>query len=126
MRALISIVIALVIAFGIYRLYLTRVQPEGHGTAPTQAITITGVQNDLLAIAQAERLYLAEHGSYASLEELISSGALLMQKPGREGYTYSVETSANSFTVTARYSGPPGQRYPTLAIDQTMQILRLD
>ncbi len=126
MRALISIVIALAIAFGIYRLYLTRVQPAGSGTAPTQAITITGVQNDLLAIAQAERLYLAEHGSYASLEELISSGALLMEKPGRDGYSYSVETTATSFTVTARYSGPPGPSYPMLTIDQTMAIRRVE
>ena len=126
MRTLISIVIALAIAFAVYRLYLTRVQPAGRGTAPTQAITITGVENDLLAIAQAERLYFAEHGSYASLDELISSGALLTQKPGRGGYTYSVETTGNSFTVTARYSGPPGPRYPTLAIDQTMQIRRIE
>src|SRR3970282_1341918 len=104
MRALISFVIALVIAFGIYRLYLTRVQPEGHGTAPTQAITITGVQNDLLAIAKAELIYFAEHGSYASIEDLISRGTLFMAKPGRDGYTYSLETAANSFTVTARHS----------------------
>ena len=126
MRTVISIAIVLLIAFGIYRLYLTRVQPEGHGTAPTQAITITGVQNDLLAIAQAERIYFAEHGSYASIEDLISRGTLFMAKPGRDGYTYSLETSGNSFTVTARHSGPPGQRYPTLAIDQTMQIRRLE
>jgi hypothetical protein len=126
MRALISIVIVLAIAYGIYRLYLTRAQPAGSATAPTQAITITGVQNDLLAIAQAERLYLAEHGSYASLDELISSGTLLTQRPGRDGYAYSVEVTANSFTVTARYSGPPALRQPTLVIDQSMQIRRLD
>ncbi len=126
MRTVISIAIVLLIAFGIYRLYLTRVQPAGGGTAPTQAITITGVQNDLLAIAQAERLYFAEHGSYASLDELISSGALLKEKTGRDGYSYSVETTANSFTVTASYSGPPGAHYPRLVIDETMQIRRIE
>ncbi len=126
MRALISIVIVLVIAYGVYRLYLTRVQPAGDGTAPTQAITITGVENDLLAIAQAERMYVVEHGSYASLADLISSGALAMAKPGRDGYTYSVETTANSFTVTASYSGPVVAQYPRLIIDQTMQIRRIE
>ena len=126
MRSLISILIALVIGYGIYRLYLTRVQPAGEGTAPTQAITITGVENDLLAIAQAERMYLTQHGSYASLEELIASGALATAKPGRDGYTYTVETTSNSFTVTARYSGPASPRFPTVVIDQTMQFRRTD
>ena len=126
MRALLSLLIAVAIVFVAYRLYLTRTVapgPEGSSmTVPTQAITLTGVKNDLNAIAQAERAWFAEHGSYATLDELTSSGALTMKRPGRDGYSYSVNVSANGFTVTARYQGPSGLNYPVLVVDQTMQI----
>lgn len=127
MRALISIVLALLIAFGIYTLYLKQVTPAGPGSSPVQTISITGVQNDLLAIAQAERIYFAQNGAYASLDQLISSGSLSMAQSGRDGYTYSIETSPSGFTVTARHpSGPGALHYPALAIDQTMQVRQLD
>lgn len=122
MRGLVSLVLALAIAFGIYYFYVRQVQPAGGGGAPTRAITATGVQNDLLAIAQAERMYFAEHGNYASLDTLTASGALSMAKLGRDGYTYTVEVSADTFTVTARH---PGADYPAFAIDRTMRIRSL-
>ena len=119
------VVVAAIVLVG-YKTFLTRAVPEGEGVVvATQAINITGVKNDLLAIARAEQLHFAQHGSYATLEELISSGALTMQKPGRDGYSYSVEVQSSGFTATARYEGPSGLRYPTLAIDQTMQIREL-
>ena len=117
-RGLVSLVLVLAIAFGIYYVYVRRVQPAGSG-APAQAIVTTGVQNDLLRIAQAERMYFAEHGNYADLDTLTTSGALSMARPEREGYTYSVDTSAEGFTATARR---PGADYPAYAIDQTMRI----
>ena len=82
MRSVIALVLALAIAFGLYLLYLKRIQPAGKGSVATQAISITGVQNDMLAIAQAERAYFAQHGSYASLAELTSSGALISVERG--------------------------------------------
>ena len=130
MRSLIALVLVLAIAFGIYYLYLKRVQPAGPGSMPTQAINLTGVQNDLLGIAQAERSYFAQHGSYASLGELTASSALTMPRSSRGGYGYSVEATATGFTVTARYASqpgdPPGLRYPTFAVDQTMQVRQTD
>ncbi len=127
MRALVSLVLVLVIVFGIYYLYLKRAQGPGTSGTAIQAISLTGVQADLLAIAQAERVYYAEHGTYASLNELTTSGALTMTRSGRDGYAYSVETTDEGFTVTARYTGPPGpMRYPTLVVDQTMQIRHSD
>lgn len=130
MRSVVALVLVLAIAFGIYYFSLTRAQPGGtSGSLPAQAISLTGVRNDLLAIAQAERVYFAEHGSYASLNKLISSGALTMERSGRDSYTYSVETTADGFTVTARYSGRPGDagaRYPALTVDQTMQVQQTD
>lgn len=126
MRSLVALVIALAVAFGIYHFYLKRVQPAGPGTLPTQAISLTGVQNDLLAIAQAERAYFAQNGSYASLGELTASGALTITRTGRDGYTYSVETRADGFIAMARYSGPTGLRNPTLVVDQSMEVRRVD
>ncbi len=130
MRSIIALVLALAIALGSYYFYLRRVQPQGAGTGPTQAISLAGVQNDLLAIAQAERSYFVEHGSYASLGELNSNGMLTNPRTSRGGYSYSVETSPHGFKVTARYStqpnDPPGLRYPTFIVDQTMQVRQTD
>jgi len=129
MRSIVALVLALAIALGISYFYIRRVQPQGAG-GPTQAISLAGVQNDLLAIAQAERSYFAQHGSYASLGELNSNGMLTNPRTSRGGYSYSVETSADGFKITARYSSqpndPPGLRYPTFTVDQTMQIRRTD
>jgi hypothetical protein len=119
MRSLISLIIAAVIGFGIYYLYVRQVQTTGGGNNPTQAITSTGVKNDLNAIAQAERIYFTDHGSYATLDQLIESGALTATKRERDGYTYSVEVSAAGFTATARSSRSDA---PAFAIDQSMQI----
>ncbi len=127
MRSLASLVLVVAIGLGVYCFYFRQVQPGGSGTVPTQAISLTGVQNDLIAIAQAERAHFAENGSYVSLADLTSSGALSMPRQGRDGYTYSVETSANSFTATARYTGPPGGPYhPTLTVDQTIEVRQMD
>ena len=126
MRALIAVIIAAVIGFFVYRAYFAQVQPEGPGTTATQAISLTGVKNDLLAIAQAERAYQAEHGSYATFDELISSNTLRMAKPERDGYVYTVEASAGSFSVTARHPASAQVRWPTLVIDQSMQVRQSD
>jgi hypothetical protein len=95
------------------------------GTAPTQAISLTGVRGDLLQIAQAERGYIAQNGHCTPLGELISSNSLAMSRLERDGYTYSVECSGGDFSVTARHApaaaGSP-IRYPTLAIDQNMSV----
>ena len=37
---------------------------------------ISRVQNDLVAIGQAERIYQAQHSSYGSLDDLVSAGYL--------------------------------------------------
>jgi hypothetical protein len=119
MKGLISLLIALAIAFCIYYLYIRQVQTTGGGNNPTQAITTTGVKNDLNAIAQAERVYFSQNGSYATLDQLTESGALSTTTRQREGYTYSVEVSPSGFTVTARSSRSGS---PAFAIDQSMQI----
>jgi hypothetical protein len=124
---MLGLLFAAVIAMGIYYLYLKQAAPAP-GMLATQAITTTGVEMDLNAIAQAERTYFAQNGSYADLDQLTSSGALTMARSGRDGYTYSIETAGNGFTVTARHSDGPAVsgvaplHYPALSIDQTMEV----
>ena len=125
MRAFAGVLLAAVILSGIYFLYLKRMPTTDEGTAPTQAISLTGVRGDLLEIAQAERGYIATNGHCASLDELVSSNSLSMSRSERDGYTYSVECSSGDFTATARHAPAPAGspiRYPQLAIDASMQV----
>jgi hypothetical protein len=125
MRGFVGVVATLVIAFLIYRVYVSQtLSKDAGGSTPMQAISTTGVKNDLIAIAQAERAYMAEHGSYASLDELISSNTMSMTRTSRDGYTYSVKTQGGAFTVTARYSGPINPPPSSFVIDQSMEVRR--
>jgi hypothetical protein len=125
MRALASLLVAAALLFGVYHFYLKKMPTTDEGTAPTQAISLTGVRSDLLQIAQAERGYIAMNGHCTSLDELISTNSLSMARAERDGYSYLVECSGGDFTVTARHApAPTGSpiRYPNLAIDATMQV----
>lgn len=120
MRSLIGLLITAVIVVLGYWIYASKMQSSITPGAPAQVISTVGVQSDLLSIAEAERTYWAQHGSYVSVDELYSSGTLAAQKSGRDGYTYSAETSSSGFTVTARCHAAPA--CPNFAIDQTMQV----
>jgi hypothetical protein len=115
------LVTAVIVVLG-YWLYASRMQSKGAPGAPAQVISTVGVQNDLLSIAQAERIYWASHASYASLDELYSSGTLAVRKSGRAGYTYSAETSSDNFTVTARCNASVIPACSSFSVDQSMQI----
>src|SRR5690242_21881601 len=124
---MVGLLLAALIGLGIYYYFMKQAAP-GQGMVATQAISTTGVEMDLNAIAQAERTYYAQNGSYADLDQLTSSGALTMTRSGRDGYTYSIETSGAGFTATARHgdappvTGVPPVHYPAISIDQTMQM----
>ena len=125
MRALAVLLVAAALLMGAYYFYVKKLPTTHEGTAPTQAISLTGVRSDLLQIAQAERAYIALNGACATLAELTSSNALAMAKVGRDGYSYSVECSGGDFSAIARHSSAPAGsslRYPNLAIDQSMQV----
>jgi hypothetical protein len=125
MRALVAVLVACGVIFAVYHYYFQKMPTTDQGTAPTQAISLTGVRGDLLQIAQAERGYIALNGHCASMTDLTSSNSLSMSRPERDGYSYSIECSGGDFTVTARHAAAPEGspiRYPTLAIDQTMQV----
>lgn len=122
MRGLVGLLITgLIVVLG-YWLYASKMQSKGAPGTPAQVISTVGVQNDLLSIAQAERIYWAGHGSYASLDELYSSGTLAAKKSGRAGYTYSAETSSDGFTVTAHCDTTATPACSSFAVDQSMQV----
>src|SRR5437868_13681883 len=110
MKSMASILVVALIALGGYSFYLKQAVPgvdTSKGHIITQAISTTGVEMDLNAIAQADRQYFAENGAYASLGELSSSGTMNIAGGGRDGYTYSGDASASSHVVTARHPDIP-------------------
>ena len=106
-------------------MYLYAKQAQSNSAAagtnnPQAVVNITGVRTDLMNIAQAERGYMASQGKYASLDELISSRSLIVNRT-RPPYSYEVETSDNGFRVTATRSGDDPSGSPKeMSVDQDM------
>lgn len=122
MRSVVSLLVVALIAVFAYKFWFSQMQSSGAGATPTQTIDIVGVKNDLIAIGQAERAYQAEHGSYASLSDLTSSGALTMTRSGRDGYTYEVESSGTGFRVVAHCPTATSPGCQDWFVDETMQV----
>jgi len=96
--------------------------PAG-GQPPKEVIDVVGVKSDLLAIAQAERIYMASHGAYASVDELQQDGAITFSGANRRGYSYTAEVDGGEhFKITAAPSDPAKIHWPTLSIDETMEV----
>ncbi|HKS82932.1 MAG TPA: hypothetical protein VJR23_15620 [Candidatus Acidoferrales bacterium] len=120
---ILGLLVVALVALLVYKFYFSSSTAPGAGTAtPMQTIDVVGVKNDLLSIGQAERVYMAQHGSYASLDELTSSGALTMAKTGRDGYTYEVQTTSSDFKAIAHCpaSTPPGCK--DFTVDSSMEV----
>ena len=116
-------IVTMAIAMYIYSLQVKTLTPGAGSGNPEEVATMSGVKNDLIAIANAERGYLATQGKYASLDELIS-GNYISIKGERPPYIYDVETTSSSFRATATRStkGAPAQ----LWITETMQVQASD
>jgi hypothetical protein len=118
---LLGLVIALGVGYYIFKAQMTT-GPTG-GAPPKEVIDVVGVKNDLLAIGQAERMYLASHGTYASIDQLQQDGALQFSGSDRRGYHYAAEvTGGEHFRITATPADPAKEGWPTLTIDDTMQV----
>ena len=125
MKGLAIILVAAAVAYAAFHYYFQKMPTTDEGTAPTQAISLTGVRADLLQIATAERAFIALNSRCAPLGELASSSDLPVPRSGRDGYTYSVGCSGEQFTVTARHQPAPSGssiRYPNLSVDDNMQV----
>jgi 3-hydroxyacyl-CoA dehydrogenase len=121
MRGFAGVLVVLVIGLLVYKFYFTSGQQAMGPGGPTQTIDTIGAKNDLVSMAQAERIYQAEHNSYGSLDDLVSSGALAIKKT-RQGYTYEAENSTDSFRIVARCAEPVAPGCTNFAIDQTMEV----
>jgi hypothetical protein len=119
--SLVGLLVVALIAVMLYKFYFEKIQATS-GTTPLQTINLVGVKNDLLGIAQAERAYQAEHGSYASLSDLTSSSALAMKAAGRDGYVYDVDLSGGTFRVFTRCPAATQPGCQNWSVDQSMEV----
>jgi hypothetical protein len=118
---LLGLVIVMAIIWFVVKSQLSQ-GPAG-AQPPAETIDVVGVKSDLLSIAQAERTYMASHGSYASVDELQQDGSITFSGANRRGYNYTAEVEGGQhFTITARPSDPAKATWPTMSIDETMQI----
>jgi len=126
MRALALLLVVAAIVGGIYFYSIKKMPTTDAGTAPTQAISLTGVRMDLTQIAQAERTYIASNGRCVALDELSSSGTVNFARTERQGYRYEIRCGdGGDFALTAHHAPAPADspiRYPILTIDQNMQV----
>ncbi len=119
--SVLGLIIVLAIVWMLIKTQYTQ-GPTG-GAPPKQVIDVVGVKTALLAIAQAERLYLASHGSYASIDQLQQDGAISFSGGNRRGYNYTAEVDdGQHFKITATPSDPAKIGWPTLSIDENMEV----
>src|SRR5215469_12866533 len=119
----IGTIVTMAIGMYIYSVQIKTLSPSTGGGNSEEVATITGVKNDLISIANAERGYLASQGKYASLDELLS-GNYLTIKSERPPYVYDVATTDGGFrgTATRTTKGAPAQ----LWITESMQVQASD
>ena len=116
-----GIVLALGAGMYVYNAQLTRGAATG-ATSPQEQIDVTGIRMALLEIAQAERNYVAAHGTYGTFEQLRAEGAPALGSD-RRGYAFQLElTGSQSFKATAVPTDPNKHGWPTLTIDPSMQV----
>jgi hypothetical protein len=119
--AVAAVVIVLAVGYFIFKQQFTE-GPIG-GAPPQQVIDVAGVRNDLIAIGQAERLYMASYGTYGTSEQLRNDGAITFSGTNRRGYNYVAEVQGGlHFEITATPADPAKEGWPTLSIDETMRV----
>lgn len=118
----VGIVFAAAAALYLYNAQLTRTASSSGPSSPHEQIDVTGIRMALTEIAQAERIYVAAHGTYGTLEQLRAEGAPALGTD-RRGYTFQLDTNGSQgFTATARPADGNTSGWPTLSIDASMQI----
>jgi len=114
---LLGVVIVLCVGLYFYQQNIKELPDEN----PLQTIDTVAIRQRLLTIGQTERTYQAQNGKYATLEELAAADLL----PGgteQRGYTYTAEVSATAFKITATPTAEDKADWPTLSINETMQV----
>ena len=117
---ILGIVLALGTALYVYNTQLSHI--TAGAASPQEQIDVTGIRMALLEIAQAERIYVAAHGSYGTFEQLRADGAPAVGTD-RRGYVFQLELNGSqSFKATATPTDSGRQGWPMLSIDAGMQI----
>ena len=112
----------IVVAFGMYyAMTATKTVSPKNGT-PQATVETVGIEQDLLAIANAERRYNASKSKYVPLDELIASGELQMPRTTRGPYSYSVEVNGEGFLATAHASIVPQGAPANMTVDEQMRV----
>ena len=125
MRAITSILgLVIVLAIGWFIIKTQFTQGPASGSPPKRVIDVVGVKADLLTIGQAERLYLASHGSYASLDQLQQEGAISFSGVNRRGYNYSAELDDGQHFRIIALPSSLAEGLPTLSIDENMEVVQ--
>jgi len=125
MRSLATIV-GLIVVLGVgYFVYRGQVTNTGMNEVSPQAqIDVTSIRSQLLTIGQAERQYVVAHGAYGTLDQLRQEGPPTLGTDDR-GYVFNAEPDGSrSFKVTATPTDPARTGWPTLTLDETMEITR--
>jgi len=118
--AFLGVIITLAVGYFVYREELAP-QP-GHPSTTLQQVDTVGVTSDLLAIGQAERLYLASHGSYGSVEQLQADGDIAFSGVNRRGCNFTADVDGGQhFRITAT-PADPAKSGPALSVDETMEV----
>ncbi len=119
---LLGLVLALGVVWLIYRSAVNR----GMEAPPAQQIDTVAIRMDLLGIARAERIFVVTNGKYASLEELREERSISFDPDNRYGYRYEAEIDGDQhFRIVASPVDPARAAWPTLAVDETMQVTQV-
>jgi hypothetical protein len=124
MRASLGLVGLLIAVLIGWLIYSSQIKQTPNNQSLIQQTNSAAVRTDLLSLGQSERLYLSANGSYATLEQLQSSGVMSSFPDGsRSGYRYTAEVDgAAHFRITASPADLSRTDLPTLSIDETLQI----
>lgn len=120
MRAL-GIIGLLVVLFVGYTVYSRSASQATGGASPQEQIDVTAIRQRLLNIARTERQYQAEHGKFATLQELMAEN-LLPEGTQQRGYTFTAEILGAGFIITATPTDPNKKDWPTLSINETLSV----
>lgn len=108
-------VIVLAVGYWVYRAELVGGAPGGSMSTIVDQADLAGVKSDLISIGGVERLYLASHDSYATLDQLQQEGSIGFRS--RHGYNFSVDVDgAQHFKVVAARPTHPkldGRSFPS-------------
>jgi hypothetical protein len=112
--------LVIVVAVGGYFYTSQLKQVAANVDAPAAAISVTGVRNDLFAMAQSEQRYAVTHRGYASLDDLRSDGDIHV--PTRPDFIYDIDADTDHFTITATYTGQDPKAPKHIRIDDSKTI----